>query len=77
MKQITILSLAVVSMLAGCGEPDYSNGPEAWQKTPVADKVERIKKMPLSKAQKIQGINNLPISQAEKDKAIADINAAG
>ncbi len=74
--QLLIGVLATLS-LAACGEPDYANGPEAWQKTPVADKIERIKKMPLSQAQKIQGINELPISQEEKDKAIAEIKAQG
>ncbi|MBN9503090.1 MAG: hypothetical protein BGO01_08005 [Armatimonadetes bacterium 55-13] len=74
MKHLLILPL-LVGILVGCGQPDYSNGPEAWQKTPEAEKVERIKKMPLSADQKIQGINNLSISQEEKDKAIAEIKA--
>ena len=75
MKHILIVSVVFTAVLVGCGEPDYTNGPEAWQKTPVAEKIERIKKMPLSQIQKIEGINKLPISQEEKDKAIADIKA--
>jgi len=77
MKHLLILSALVAAVLSGCGEPDYSNGPEAWQKTSVADKIEKIKKMPLSQQQKIMGINNLPISQADKDKAIAEIKSQG
>ncbi len=73
-QKILVTSLGLIALI-GCGEPDYSDGPEAWKKTPVSEKIERIKKMPLSQAQKIQGINDLPVSQEEKDKAIAEIKA--
>jgi predicted small lipoprotein YifL len=74
--QLSVLVLMVAALLAGCGEPDASGVPEAWTKTPASEKVERIKKMPISQQMKIDGINKLPISQEEKDKAIAEVRAS-
>lgn len=65
-------------LLGGCAsDPDYSKGPEAWQKTSDADKLEKIKHMPLSVDQKISGINKLNVPQADKDKAIEEIRSGG
>jgi hypothetical protein len=77
MRNQFFLAVAVLAsvMVAGCNPPDQSGVPEAWTKAPVDEKLERIKKMPISVQMKIDGINNLPISQEQKDKAIAEVRA--
>lgn len=79
MKSKFIWLSCLALLLAGCAssEPDYSKGPEAWQKTSDKDKLERIKHMPLSIDQKISGINKLNVPQDDKDRAIAEIRAGG
>lgn len=79
MRSKIFFAIAVMAFATavGCNPPDQSGVPEAWTKTPANEKLERIKKMPISAQMKIDGINKLSISQEEKDKAIAEVRAAG
>lgn len=75
---VAVLALTAAIGFSGCGDPgpEAGSGAEPFQKLGDADKLQKIKAMPISNQMKVDAIKKLNLPEADKQKAIAEVSSA-